>query len=47
MELGYEVPVLHPYKCAIEIAKGLVNMKVSQSKFAFPSATPKKKAIPR
>jgi allantoin racemase len=47
MELGYEVPVLHPYKCAIEIAKALVNMKVSQSKFAFPSAIPKKKAIPR
>jgi Asp/Glu/hydantoin racemase len=46
-ELGYEVPVLHPYKCAIEMAKALVNMKVSQSKFAFPSGTPKKKAIPR
>jgi allantoin racemase len=46
-ESGYEVPVLHPYKCAIELAKALVNMKVSQSKFAFPSGLPKKKAIPR
>jgi allantoin racemase len=47
IELGYEVPVLHPYKCAIEVAKALVNMKVSQSTFAFPNGTPKKKVIPR
>jgi Asp/Glu/hydantoin racemase len=46
-ELGYGVPVLHPFKCAIEMAKALVNMKVSQSKYAFPSAVPKKKSIPR
>jgi Asp/Glu/hydantoin racemase len=46
-ELGYDVPVLHPYRCAIEMAKALVNMKVSQSKFAFPTGTPKKKSIPR
>jgi Asp/Glu/hydantoin racemase len=36
-ELGYDVPVLYPFKCAIEMAKALVNMKVSQSKFAYPS----------
>jgi len=47
IELGYEVPVLHPYKCAIETAKALVNMKVSQSKFAFPDGNPRKKGIPR
>jgi allantoin racemase len=46
-EMGYDVPVLHSYKCAIEMAKALVNMKVSQSKYAFPGITPKKKAIPR
>jgi allantoin racemase len=46
-ELGYEVPVLHPYKCAIEMAKALVNLKVSQSPLAFPSRSPKKKAIVR
>ena len=46
-ELGYEVPVLHGYKCAIELAKALVNMKVMQSKVAFPGKILKKKAIPR
>jgi len=46
-ESGYDVPVLHPYKCAIEIAKALVNMRVSQSKLAFPSKIPKKRPIPR
>jgi allantoin racemase len=46
-DLGYEVPVLHPFKCAIEMAKAMVNMKVSQSKFAYPNRVPKKKAISR
>ena len=46
-ESGYDVPVLHPYKCAIEVAKSLVNMKACQSMFAFPDGTPRKKAIPR
>ena len=46
-DLGYDVPVLHPFKCAIEMAKAMVNMKVSQSKFAYPNRGPKKKAIPR
>jgi allantoin racemase len=46
-ELGYEVPLLHPYACAIEMARSLVSMKLSQSGFAFPSHRPKKKAIPR
>ena len=47
IEHGYEIPVLHPYKCAIEAAKALVNMKLSQSKFAFPSGAVRKRAIPR
>jgi allantoin racemase len=46
-EMGYDVPILHPYKCAIEMAKALVNMKVSQSGWAFPPTIPKKRAIPR
>ncbi len=46
-ELGYDVPVLHPFKCEIEMAKALVEMKVSQSRLAFPPRVPKKKAIPR
>ena len=46
-QLGYEVPVLHSYKCAIELAKAFVNMKVCQSKLAFPSRTPKAKSIKR
>jgi Asp/Glu/hydantoin racemase len=47
IELGYHVPVLHAYKCAIEIAKALVHMRVFQSKFAFPSRIPKPKAMRR
>ena len=44
---GYEIPVLHSYRCAIEMAKSLVRMKVSQSKYAFPSKAPKKRMVPR
>ena len=47
IEAGYDIPVLHSYRCAIEMAKSLVNMKVSQSKYAFPSKTPKKRMVPR
>jgi Asp/Glu/hydantoin racemase len=46
-EIGYEVPVLHSHKCAIELAKALVNMKLKQSKIAFPSKEAKQRAIPR
>lgn len=46
-ESGYDVPVLHPFKCAIEMAKCLVNMKVSQSHYAFPGKITRKKCIPR
>lgn len=46
-ELGYDVPVSHPVRCANEMAKAFVNMKVSQSKYAYPSTTPKKKSTPR
>ena len=44
---GYDIPVLHSYRCAIEMAKSLVKMKVSQSKYAFPSKAPKKRMVPR
>ncbi len=47
IEAGYDIPVLHSYRCAIEMAKSLVKMKVSQSKYAFPSKEPKKKMVPR
>lgn len=46
-EMGYDTPVLHSHKCAIELAKALVNMKLKQSKTAFPSKEPKKRSIPR
>lgn len=46
-ELGYGVPVLHSHKCAIELAKALVNMKLKQSSLAFPSKEAKQRAIPR
>ncbi len=45
-EMGYDVPVLHGYKCAIELAKALVNLRVSQGQIAFPSKKPKKRAVP-
>ncbi|MDP6483718.1 MAG: aspartate/glutamate racemase family protein [Nitrospinota bacterium] len=47
IEAGYDIPVLHSYRCAIEMAKSLVKMKVSQSKYAFPSKEPKKRMVPR
>jgi len=46
-EKGYDVPILHPFKCAIEMAKAFVNMGVSQSKFAFPGKEPRAVCIPR
>jgi allantoin racemase len=46
-EIGYDVPVLHSHKCAIELAKALVNMKVKQSRVAFPSKEVREKPIPR
>jgi allantoin racemase len=46
-EMEYNVPVLHPFKCAIEMAKALLNMNVTQSKYAFPGKTTREKCIPR
>jgi allantoin racemase len=41
-EMGWEVPVLEGYGCAIEMAKLLVNMRLSVSGLAFPSDHPRK-----
>jgi allantoin racemase len=41
-ELGWEVPVLEGYSCAIELAKLMVNMKLDASGLTFPSDHPKK-----
>jgi Asp/Glu/hydantoin racemase len=40
--IGWEVPVLEGYGCAIEMAKLLVNMRLSVSGLAFPSDHPRK-----
>ncbi len=40
--MGWEIPVLEGYRCAIEQAKMLVNLKVDVSGLAFPSDPPKK-----
>jgi allantoin racemase len=41
-DLGWEVPVLEGYSCAIEQAKLLVNLGVDASGLAFPRDKPKK-----
>jgi Asp/Glu/hydantoin racemase len=41
-ESGWDVPVLEGYGCAIEMAKLLVNMRLSVSGLAFPSDHPRK-----
>jgi hypothetical protein len=41
-ELGWEIPVLEGYSCAIELAKLMVNMKLDASGLTFPSDHPKK-----
>jgi Asp/Glu/hydantoin racemase len=40
--MGWEVPVLEGYGCAIEMAKLLVNLRHSVSGLAFPSDNPRK-----
>jgi Asp/Glu/hydantoin racemase len=40
-ELGWEVPVLEGYQCAISVAKLLVDLGVDASGLAFPSDRPK------
>ncbi len=41
-EMGWEIPVLEGYRCAIEQAKLLVNLGVDASGLAFPIDHPKK-----
>ena len=40
--IGWEVPVLEGYGCAIEMAKLLVDLRQSVSGLAFPSDNPRK-----
>jgi allantoin racemase len=41
-EIGWEVPVLEGYRCAVELAKLMVNLGIDASGLAFPSDHPKK-----
>ena len=41
--LGWEVPVLEGYRCAIEMAKLMVNLRLTASALAFPSDNPRRK----
>jgi Asp/Glu/hydantoin racemase len=41
-ELGWEIPVLEGYSCAITLAKALVDLGVDASGLTFPSDHPKK-----
>jgi Asp/Glu/hydantoin racemase len=41
-ELGWEIPVLEGYSCAIALAKAMVDLGVSASGLTFPGDRPKK-----
>ena len=41
-EIGWDVPVLEGYQCAITLAKSLVDLKVCASSLTFPPDRPKK-----
>jgi allantoin racemase len=41
-EIGWDVPVLEGFRCAIEVAKTLVDLGVDASGLAFPSERPSK-----
>jgi allantoin racemase len=41
-EMGWDIPILEGYRCAIEQAKLLVGLGVSASGLAFPSIRPRK-----
>jgi allantoin racemase len=41
-EIGWEIPVLEGYSCAIELAKLMVNLKIDASGLTFPGDHPKK-----
>ena len=42
--LGWEVPVLDGYSCAIEVAKTMLNLRVNVSGLSYPRDRPKKRA---
>jgi len=41
-DMGWEIPVLEGYRCAIELAKLLVDLELSVSGLAYPGDRPKK-----
>ncbi len=41
-EIGWEVPVIEGYRCAIELAKLMVNLGTTASGLAFPGDRPRK-----
>ena len=41
-EMGWEIPVLEGYSCAIELAKAMVNLKIDVSGLLLPGDRPKK-----
>ena len=41
-EIGWDVPVLEGYRCAIGVAKSLVDLGVDASGLAFPGERPAK-----
>ncbi|MEA2809963.1 MAG: allantoin racemase, partial [Rhodospirillaceae bacterium] len=41
-EIGWDVPVLEGFRCAIEVAKTLVDLGVDASGLAFPGERPAK-----
>jgi Asp/Glu/hydantoin racemase len=41
-DLGWEVPVLEGYSCAITLAKAMVDLGISASGLVYPSAKPNK-----
>lgn len=41
-EMGWEVPVLEGYSCAISLAKAMVDLKIDASGLMFPGDRPKK-----
>ena len=41
-EIGWEIPVLEGYRCAIELAKLMVNLGLTASGLAYPGDRPRK-----
>ena len=42
LELGWDVPILEGYSCAIELAKSMVNLDIDASSLMFPPDHPSK-----